>query len=142
VSAAEGPEQGREPVHNTNNGVIEEDPGFDMELAVRPPQRIAAGVTLETPLVITFKTPSVEQRSTPDPQDLSGKWANLSLVSDRKQKVAPPQGDLLLGRLSDSIHPLDTADDRQPFAYAAFSGVSITRPGRYCFQVNIIDMTR
>lgn len=142
VSEAQGSGQGAETSSDTQL-IADEHCPFDMELAVRPPPRVAAGLTLDAPLVVTFSTASYGQRNVAGLQDLSGVWAYLSLVTaDRKQSLAPPQKDLLLGHIADSIHPLETVNNRQPFAYATFSGVAIMRPGRYCFKVNIIDMSQ
>jgi hypothetical protein len=118
-----------------------------MELATAPPRRMAAGVTLEAPLVVTFSTSTPRRRESTvnDPTNLSGVWAYVSLMNeDRSESLAPPQNDLLRGRTLDSIHPITQrgGGQTQPFAYATFPDLSITRPGRYCFKVNVIDMNR
>lgn len=122
-----------------------QDQTYDMELAIRPPRRIAAGLELETPLVVTFSQSKAKGRvlGMGDVQDVSGVWAFVSLMTeDRSESLAPPQKGLLRGQTADSIHPFerDQGGDAQPFAYATFPDLAITRPGRYCFRVNIIDM--
>ena len=118
-----------------------------MELAIRPPRRIAVGIKLETPLVVTFSASKLRKRAfvPGEVKDLSGVWAFVSLMTeDRSRSLAPPQTDLLRGHMADSIHPITHDDGReeQPFAYATFPSLEITRPGRYCFRVNIIDMNQ
>lgn len=118
-----------------------------MELAITPPRRIAAGVKLETPIVVTFSPSKLKKRALVpgESKDLSGVWAFVSLMTeDRSLSLAPPQTDLLRGHMADSIHPIahDDGREEQPFAYATFPGLEITRPGRYCFRVNIIDMNQ
>ena len=116
-----------------------------MELAVAPPRRIAAGVKLEKPLVVTFSVSKAKHRAFVPGTDLSGIWVFVSLMTeDRRQSLAPPQSGLLKGQTTDSIHPIprEEVGEEQPFAYATFPGLEITRPGRYCFKVNIIDMNQ
>jgi hypothetical protein len=125
---------------------VDEHP-YEMELAITPPRLIAAGVKLELPLVVTFRPSSVRRqvRGGREVSDFSGVWAFVSLMTeDRRESLAPPQKDLLRGHVSDSIHPLEQeeATEGQPFAYAKFPELAITRPGRYCFRVNIIDMNQ
>ena len=130
---------------------------YEMRLAISPPSRVAAGVALNAPLVVTFDASKLRQRCDPtqeDDPDISGLFAFLSLVTeDRRQSLAPPQNQsvpdpqLMLGRKSDSVHlanPLDP--DQEPeddhFAWASFSDIAITRPGRYCFKISVIDLNR
>ena len=119
---------------------------YNMELAVTPPRRVAAGLRLEAPLVVTFNAPKYKKREVlpRGMNDLSGIWAFISLTTeDRSQILAPPQQDLLKGKMADSIHPITQNGGRgQPFAYATFPGLSVSEPGRYCFKVNIIDMNQ
>lgn len=124
-----------------------QEPLYEMELAITPPRRIAAGVMLEAPLVVTFSTSKEKKRALEagEMTDLSGIWAFVSLMKDdRSESLAPPRKDLLRGRTTDSIHPIGQKEsgDEQPFAYARFPGLTITEPGRYCFKVNIIDMNK
>ena len=120
---------------------------YDMELAITPPQQVAAGRSLEAPLVVTFRNSRTKKRASGvrESSDLSGIWAFVSLMTEeRRHSLAPPQKDLLRGRTADSVHPLviDDAEKEEPFAYVTFPDLVITRPGRYCFRVNIIDMNQ
>ena len=121
-----------------------------MELAVAPPSRIAAGVALDPPLVITFVASAEGQRESNGTgngrfNDIIGVWAFLTLVSaDRSECLAPPRQDLLQGSLADSIHPIhqpQKGSDRV-IGYAKFPDLAISEPGRYCFRVNLVDMNR
>jgi hypothetical protein len=119
---------------------------FEMELAIAPPTRIPAGIQLGAPLVVTFQASKLKRRpataESEDGQDLSGVWAYVSLTNeDRSRILAPPATDLLQGNPAASISPLSPKPNA-PFAYAVFSGLTITTPGRYCFRVNVIDMNR
>ncbi|KAK5198437.1 hypothetical protein LTR99_007312 [Exophiala xenobiotica] len=123
-----------------------------MELAVAPPPKIAAGVILEIPIVVTFSaatSPEDGKQETQDGKepivlgDLSGVWAFVSLTTpDMEQSLAPPRTDLLRGRTADSIHPINEEQDgeRPTLAYATFSDIVISEPGQYRLKVNIIDM--
>ncbi len=125
-----------------------------MELAIAPPPKIAAGVTLQIPIVVTFSTTTTpgdekqESQGAHEPvvlPDLSGVWAIVSLTTpDMEQSLAPPRTDLLRGRTADSIHPINEEQDgeRRTLAYATFSDIVITEPGQYRLKVNIIDMNR
>lgn len=136
-------------INTPNIDSEQEDAEFphDMELAIKPPRRIAAGVKLENPLVVTFSTSRSKGRGNgiAEMQDVSGVWAYVSLVTeDQRESLAPPQKGLLRGQTADSIHPFhrDEVGDGQPFAYATFPDLAITKPGRYCFRINIIDMNK
>ncbi|EXJ76125.1 uncharacterized protein A1O5_00633 [Cladophialophora psammophila CBS 110553] len=120
-----------------------------MELAVAPPARVAAGVKLGTPLVVTFSGPAPiadDKRENGEVftlPDLSGIWVFLSLTTpDMQESLAPPREDLLCGRTADSIHAIceEQEGERPPIAYATFPGLMITQPGTYRIKVNIIDM--
>jgi hypothetical protein len=121
-----------------------DEPFFEMELALAPPNQIPAGSQLGAPLVVTFQASKLKRRPAAAEgdggQDLSGVWAYVSLMNeDRSRILAPPRTDLLRGEPAASIHPLKSDG---PFAYAVFSGLTLTTPGRYCFRINIIDMNR
>jgi len=125
-----------------------------MEFAIAPPSRIAAGVTLQTPLVVTFTTATStstdnekqENGATIAIPNLNGVWTFVSLTTpDMQQSLAPPRTDLLRGKLADSLHPLhpihqEQEGDRLIIAYARFSELAITQPGQYRIKVNVIDM--
>ncbi|OAL28481.1 hypothetical protein AYO20_09429 [Fonsecaea nubica] len=120
-----------------------------MELAVAPPSRVAAGVTLETPLVVTFLGPpstsddKCENEEAFTLAETSGIWVFLSLTTpDMQESLAPPREDLLCGSRADSIHALceEQEGERPTIAYAMFPGLVITQPGTYRIKVNIIDM--
>ncbi|KAJ9497680.1 hypothetical protein H2202_006713 [Exophiala xenobiotica] len=125
-----------------------------MELAVAPPPKIAAGVILEIPIVVTFSAATSPEDGKQENQDgkepivlgdLSGVWAFVSLTTpDMEQSLAPPRTDLLRGRTADSIHPINEEQDgeRPTLAYATFSDIVISEPGQYRLKVNIIDMNR
>ncbi|KAL2430087.1 hypothetical protein ABEF95_003284 [Exophiala dermatitidis] len=119
-----------------------------MELAVAPPSKIAAGRSLQVPVVVTFTTESpfgnrqTKQEKAELP-DLSGLWAFVSLTTpDMQRSLAPPRRDLLRGRTADSIHPLQQSQEgEQPtLGYATFRELVITQPGQYRMRVNIVDM--
>jgi hypothetical protein len=123
-----------------------EDILFTMQLAIQPPKRVAVGVAFRIPIVVTFaandairdRDPSLDTVS-----KFSGVWAFLSLMSeDKRQSLAPPNTDLLQGHVADSIHPLmkQQVGDSQTIGYASFRNLVVTKPGRYCFRVTIIDM--
>jgi hypothetical protein len=120
-----------------------------MELAIAPPSRIAAGISLQIPLVVTFTTGTQTDKGEPENSeplvlpDLSGVWAFVSLTTpDMQQSLAPPQTDLLRGRTADSIHPVyaEQEGESATIAYATFPELAITKPGQYRIKVNIIDM--
>ncbi|EXJ94028.1 hypothetical protein A1O1_02421 [Capronia coronata CBS 617.96] len=119
-----------------------------MELAIAPPSKVAAGVSLHLPVVVTFTTAAALEEGTLEHEsyalpDLSGVWAFVSLTTpDMQQSLAPPRTDLLRGRTADSIHPVhqDQEGDRPTLAYATFRELMITQPGRYRIKINIIDM--
>ena len=141
--------QHRDVVHNLDKSVPESEPSIEMELVIAPPNRIAAGSKLGSPLVVTFKASKLRRRPVTaeggEGQDLSGVWAYISLMSeDKSRTLAPPRTDLLRGHPAASIHPLDSAAQRggSSFAYAAFPDLTITAPGRYCFCINVFDMNR
>jgi hypothetical protein len=125
-----------------------------MELAIAPPPKIAAGVMLEIPIVVTFSAATSPEDGKQENQDgnepivlgdLSGVWAFVSLTTpDMEQSLAPPRTDLLRGRTADSIHPINEEQDgeRPTLAYATFSDIAISEPGQYRLKVNIIDMNR
>lgn len=121
---------------------------YEMELAVAPPSKIAAGVSLHLPVVVTFTTATAPDDGKDEDEvfalpELSGVWAFLSLTTpDMQQSLAPPRTDLLRGRTADSLHLVhqDQQSDRPTLAYATFRELVITQPGRYRFRVNIIDM--
>ncbi|ETI24736.1 hypothetical protein G647_04106 [Cladophialophora carrionii CBS 160.54] len=120
-----------------------------MELAVAPPPRVAVGVRLCTPLVVTFKGSSTakDQRQE-DPKertlpDLSGIWVYLSLTTaDMEKSLAPPRENLFCGKRADSVHPVyhEQEVDRPTIAYAIFPDLVIKEPGSYRVRVSIIDM--
>jgi hypothetical protein len=120
-----------------------------MEFAVVPPSRVAAGVRLRYPLVVTFSSGSSPPRDkhaiwTPCVlRDLSGIWVFLSLTTaDTRENLAPPREDLFSGKRADSIHPvqLEQMGDRPTLAFATFPDLVFTKTGRYRIRVNIIDM--
>ncbi|KIX91916.1 uncharacterized protein Z520_12379 [Fonsecaea multimorphosa CBS 102226] len=120
-----------------------------MELAVAPPSRVAAGVTLRTPLVVTFsgRPPRADDKREDGEAftlpDLSGIWVFLSLTTpDMQESLAPPREDLLCGSRADSVHAIceEQEVERPTVAYATFPGLKITQPGSYRIKVNIIDM--
>ena len=120
-----------------------------MELAIAPPSRIGVGVVLQQPLVVTFSNGEGNKdanggTSSPVFQDMSGIWAFVSLTSaDMQETLDPPQGDLLRGSRTDSIHLVhhdQEGSDHVTVAYAKFRELAITKPGSYRIRVNIIDM--
>lgn len=117
-----------------------------MELAIAPPSRVGVGVVLHQPLVVTFSTKEGDKRVDEGSltlQDMSGIWAFVSLTSaDMQETLDPPQGDLLRGRRTDSVHPIhqEQEGDNVTVAYAKFRELVITKPGSYRIRVNIIDM--
>jgi hypothetical protein len=120
-----------------------------MEFAVVPPPRVAAGVPLRNPLVVTFSGGSVapaDKRAIWAPcvlPDLSGIWVFLSLTTaETRENLAPPREDLFSGKRADSIHPvhLEQRGQRPTLAVATFPDLVINKPGRYRIRVNIIDM--
>ncbi|KIW12118.1 hypothetical protein PV08_09392 [Exophiala spinifera] len=129
-----------------------------MELAVGPPSRIAAGLALQSPIVVTFSPTKPNESKAEDQSDnggeimetmmsadFNGVWALLSLTTPQMdQSLAPPRTDLLRGRTADSIHPVsqEQEGDSPTLAYATFSDITITQPGQYRLKVSIIDMNR
>ena len=126
-----------------------------MKLAIAPPKRVAAGVALNAPLVVTFDTSKLRgrrDRHQEETLEMSGFWAFLSLVSeDCGHSLAPPDKDLppsqplLLGKKMDSVHivPPGAQQEREDlFAYASFPNVAVTARGRFCLMVSIIDCNR
>ena len=121
---------------------------FTMELALSPPEFVAAGIPLEPPVVVTFTTSETEKRRSSEARrldDVTGVWAFVSLMSaDQSQSLAPPRTDLLLGRTTDSIHPVYQRQDgeAQTIGYATFTDLAVSEPGRYCFRINLVDMNK
>ncbi|KIW39091.1 uncharacterized protein PV06_08902 [Exophiala oligosperma] len=129
-----------------------------MELAIGPPSRIAAGVPIESPIVVTFAAAKPENYKTKDESDddfedvegmmiadFDGVWVLVSLTTPQMdQSLAPPRTDLLRGRTADSIHAIsqEQEGDIPTLAYATFTDIVITEPGRYRIKVYIIDMNR
>ena len=118
---------------------------YEMELAVGAPSRMAAGVALNAPLVVTFDASRLrggrDAKQTEEPE-LSGIFAFLSLMSeDRREHIAPPDDQLLRGKKTDSVH-LQELENDDTLAYAAFPNVAITKTGRYCFMISVIDINR
>jgi hypothetical protein len=119
-----------------------------MHLAVTPPDTLAAGVALTSPVLVTFEVSDAAKENDGEglsSVDFSGYWAFLSLLSeDRRQILAPPRTSLLEGTIIDSIHEPDSPQDgaSQIIGYAAFKDLKISVPGRYCFGVNIVDMNK
>lgn len=129
-----------------------------MELAIGPPSRIAAGVELQSPIVVTFAATKPEDHMAKDEgdngveaietmitADFNGVWVLASLTTPQMdQSLAPPRTDLLRGRTADSVHPIsqEQEGDNPPLAYATFSDIVITEPGQYRIKVYIIDMNR
>lgn len=117
-----------------------------MELAIAPPSRVTAGVTLSQPVVVTFATLDRDKEpngATFTIPETNGFWAFVSLTTaDMQQTLDPPRSDLLRGRRTDSIHPIhqEQEGDKVTVAYATFSELMITQPGQYRLRVNIIDM--
>ena len=121
-----------------------------MELAVAPPPRVAAGVSLETPLVVTFsglsRNPRNEWQSSGQVftlAHLSAIWVYLSLTTvDMEETLITRREDLFCGKRADSVHRLycEQDEDRSMVGYAAFADLVISQPGRYRIKVNIIDM--
>jgi hypothetical protein len=121
-----------------------------MELAVAPPPRVASGVNLGTPLVVTFSGSSVapEDEQQVDGQaftlpNLSAIWVFLSLTTANMEETsATRRGDLFCGKRADSMHQLycEQYEDRPILAYASFPNLVITQPGSYRVKVNVIDM--
>ena len=138
--------QGVEAVHEEQPSDLEEQVKVEMEFALPPPNRVAAGSRLATPIVILFKATkrkSTISRPAAQQQNFGGIWAYLSLMDAvSKTSLAPPRTDLLLGQPVASIHNLPNRmdDDDTSFAYTKFPGLTITTPGRYCFRINVIDM--
>ena len=115
-----------------------------MKLVIQPPKRVIAGAKLQDPLVITFGVGGVE-KPVPDLSfisDITEAFVWISLLSGDGQLLTPPQPTLLKGTYFDSIHRIEkpVGGDTQVVAYASFSDLAISEPGRYCFGVNIIDM--
>jgi hypothetical protein len=132
-------------------------PDFDLhghamklKLAIKPPRRIAAGVALEAPLVVTLGTskPQEEDQDYDPESELGGTWAFLSLVSeDRRQPLAPPRTSLMTGSKSDSVHitypsSTDHEPEDNPLAYSSFRDIKITKAGKYCFMISLVDLNR
>jgi hypothetical protein len=123
---------------------------FDMELAISPPSRVAVGITLDTPLVVTFNASEMRGRRASEEEqgfEMEGIWAFLSLVTeDRSRSLAPPRDDLVRGKRVDSVHRLHRDEEQdaknETVAYASFPDIAITKPGRYCFRVSVIDINR
>ena len=119
-----------------------------MHLAVAPPETIVAGAVLTLPVLVTFELSDTARGTIgedPASLDFSSCWAFLSLVAeDRKSVLAPPRRDLLEGIIIDSIHQLDSPQEgsTQIVGYAAFKDLKISEPGKYCFGVNVVDMTK
>lgn len=120
-----------------------------MELAIGPPSRMAAGLALQHPLVVTFTSANKEKGEDEEAlrlHDLTGIWAFVSLTTpDMEQHLAPPRTDLLRGQTADSIHPIQPIQQEQEgdplaLAYATFAGLIITEPGEYRLRINLIDM--
>jgi hypothetical protein len=120
-----------------------------MELAVAPPPRMAAGVKLATPLVVTFSGSSGRREGSRGKDsifalpDLSGIWVFLSLTTaDMTQSLAPPREDLFCGNKADSIHQVTRPQggNTPTVAYAMFQDLKIMHPGRYRIKVNLLDM--
>ncbi|RMZ83901.1 hypothetical protein DV737_g1455, partial [Chaetothyriales sp. CBS 132003] len=115
-----------------------------MQLAIPPPNRIAAGVALKKPLVVTFSASSLvgQGHSSKRDQDVgvSGIWAILSLwTEDRRRNLAPPDTQLMQGTKTASVQLAVPGDSRQQldkgiYAYVTFPGITITQPGRYCLM--------
>ncbi|KAJ9602149.1 hypothetical protein H2200_013269 [Cladophialophora chaetospira] len=122
-----------------------------MEFAVTPPRRVAAGMRLQIPLVVTFSGTSNTRDDrrvngeTVALSDFSGMWIYLSLTTaDMRESLAPPRNDLFSGRKADSIHQVYCEQDsnRPTIAYATFPDVLFTRPGSYRLKVAVIDMNQ
>ena len=121
-----------------------------MELAVAPPPRVAAGLSLQTPLVVTFSglPPTIGEDRRENGQtftlpELSAIWVFLSLTTaNMEENSTTRREDLFCGKRADSLHQLgsEPCDDRPTIAYAAFPDLVITQPVSYRIKVNIIDM--
>jgi hypothetical protein len=120
-----------------------------MELAVAPPTRVAVGVRLRTPLVVTFIGTSTARNDGQEDAgecvlpDLSGIWVYLSLAApDMEESLAPPRENLFCGKRADSVHPVyhEQGFDRPTIAYAVFPDLVIKEAGSYRVKVSIIDM--
>lgn len=108
---------------------------------------MVAGTALKEPIVVTFEVGKAEKGEF-DVQtgpEITTSWVFLSLMSeDGSQCLAPPDQDLLQGRVADSVHRVleEHNGDQSIVAYATFSDLVIYKPGRYCFRVSIIDMNQ
>ncbi|RMZ91483.1 hypothetical protein DV736_g1281, partial [Chaetothyriales sp. CBS 134916] len=121
-----------------------------MQLAIPPPNRIAAGIALKTPLVVTFNASNLvgQDHSSKRDQDVgvSGIWAILSLwTEDRRRNLAPPDTRLMQGTKTASVQLAVPGDskhqlDKDIYAYVTFPGITITQPGRYCLMVSVVDL--
>lgn len=142
-------------VHDLDGDEDEQDPrpttednDMTMEVILAPPAHVVTGSQFRSPFVVIFKTPGVnpnENAAENQRSSFCGWWAYLSLMNeDSSTSLAPPQTGLLLGQPVAAIRPLQTPieDQNRAFAYASWSGVTITAPGRYCLKVNAIDMQR
>ncbi|RMZ77211.1 hypothetical protein DV738_g4516, partial [Chaetothyriales sp. CBS 135597] len=121
-----------------------------MQLAIAPPDRIAAGIALRKPLVVTFSASSLAGQNQLSENDLEGGvagiWAILSLwTEDRQRNLAPPDDQLMQGTKTASVQfavPEDPKQglDKDIYAYMTFPGITIMQPGRYCLMVSICDL--
>ena len=132
---------------------------IEMETMSQPAQEASRDEVLYPPLIVRVRVTGTNEPSG-TLADLGQFWAVVSLIDEREaETVAPPRRDLLIGTLTDSVHPLlrpDRArlegDDYATFSqhssfeadqfegYIMFSDLTIRETGHYRLRVTLIQM--
>lgn len=117
------------------NGIVNGESPFNMNIAVQPPREAQPGALLHPPIVVLLDS----QR--PQDADDPNVWGLISVVSaDGLQALSPPQADLLSGTLVDSIHTASVDGGSRVQRFISFSNVRINLEGNYRIRVCLVRM--
>lgn len=105
-----------------------------MSFASTVPPRIGAGCVMTAPIVILL---SQSEPATTATNDI---WVFVSLLPAESEGFVVE--DLLQGQRADNAHSIGgvAGGEENSLAYASFSGLVISRPGRFRLRVTAINM--
>jgi hypothetical protein len=119
-------------------GLHQESGQINMRVASSIPSQVVAGCAMDTPLVVLLHR-DVQSLTAVD--DI---WVFVSLIDASPNMSAGESDDVLKGQRADNAHPIlgqfNGVTSGDPFAYASFSNLMISRSGRYRLCVTAIDM--
>ncbi|KAI9762941.1 MAG: hypothetical protein M4579_000004 [Chaenotheca gracillima] len=140
------------------NGRLQAEPQYDMDLLVQPPMDARPGVLLYPPITVGLRGGGMGDMEMAMGEEHTGSLIAVATLVDESGRVplAPPRSDLLLGILADTPHPVlggrfsddentDSGDrESSPDGlqnYLMFPRISIEEAGSYRIRVELRSMS-